>query len=123
MGTNARRPYDEKAKRQRSGKKYTTQGEDVEAVIRREQNAKEEIENMKKHIETMMMVKDISKLEFFVVEVNYYCFCTALQRFLPAEISVVRFSLREGVDLDDIYHIILDIGKNKNNASSFNYFG
>lgn len=113
MSANARKPYEEKAKREKSGKKYTSQGEDVEVVIRREQTAKEQIDKMKKHIESLMMVKDISKLEFFVVEVNYYCFCTALQRFLPAEISIVRFSLREGVDLDDIYHIILDIGKSK----------
>lgn len=50
---------------------------------------------------------------FYVGFVNYYCEVVTQNRYYPAEIAVVRFSLRNGVDINDIYHIIFNSGKNK----------
>ncbi|GLV36069.1 maelstrom [Carabus blaptoides fortunei] len=112
MDLTERAPYDGKArqmKNQAKGVKYTSTGEKVEAFEKREQDEISMKKTMEKDIENIVSGgKDFSTKQFFVAHVNEYCFNSSTSIYVPAEISIAHFSLQDGVNKDDVFHVILD---------------
>lgn len=110
-----KRPYEEKAKQLKSRAKevkYTTLDEKIDDVDRLEKAKREKLKNMEKDIESTINDRlandEFANIYFYIGYVNYYCY--ASEKYLPAEIALVRFSLKDGVDTHDVCHSIIDSG-------------
>lgn len=117
MTNEEKEPYQKMAREHReflreSGDKYTSQGIPL-AVIEAEQKAKVAKVDMIKNTISDMLEKavannELEKLEFYFISFAYFC-VTSGGTYIPAEMGLVRYSLKDGVI--DKLHMLIDPGK------------
>lgn len=117
MTMEEREPYLKMAQQHReflrqNGERYTSQGVPL-SVVEAEQKAKEQkTDTIKNTISSMLDAgvasNELEKVEFFFISFAYFC-VTSNGTYIPAEMGLVRFSLRDGVK--DRLHMFIDPGK------------
>lgn len=115
MSTDQKRPYEDKAKRDKHNTKYTSINENID-VLKREDMAKVDRENkMKANIKnTVANNVDLGLLadtSFYLIHINDFFYCRSDKRHYPAEIALLRFNLNYGVLDSNIYHVITQPGR------------
>jgi len=116
MSAEQRKPYEQQAKNSKHGQKvikYTTTGQNIEHIQKRDNDLVVKQQRMKDNIESTIRVAAetgrIADEMFYFIHVNYFCYCTNKQ-YYPAEIAVARFTLREGVTPDNVFHMMCKPG-------------
>lgn len=117
MSHEEREPYQKMAQQHReflreNGERYTSQGIPL-SVVEAEQKAKEQkADTIKNTIAGMLDAgvasNELEKVEFFFISFAYFC-VTSNGTYIPAEMGLVRYSLRDGVK--DRLHMFIDPGK------------
>lgn len=119
MSKDQRKPYEERAKElkgQTHPTRYTSEGLDVEELTREEQLRNQAEEQARCDIWSMMTVayrkgEDAMASEtFFVIHCNIFCHYPPADHYVPAEIAVLRFSLKDGFKEENIFHYIVKPG-------------
>lgn len=116
--TNAQKePYQKMAQEHRdwlreNGEKYTSQGIPL-TMVEAEQKAKQAKGDLIKNTISDMLDKavannELEKLEFYFISFAYFC-VTSGGTYIPAEMGLVRYSLKDGVM--DKLHMFIDPGK------------
>jgi len=94
------------------GDGYDAHGRSLNDIKKRDEDQIKEAELKKSHISRMVMEavreKRLEQKEFFIIEVNVFCE-TPEGEILPAEISIAKFSLHDGVI--KILHMFIKSGK------------
>lgn len=117
MSNEEKEPYQKMAREHReflreNGEKYTSQGIPL-AMVEAEQKAKVAKVDMIKNTISEMLDKavannELEKLEFYFISFAYFC-VTSGGTYIPAEMGLVRYSLKDGVM--DKLHMFIDPGK------------
>uniref|UniRef100_A0A1Q3EZN9 HMG box domain-containing protein n=1 Tax=Culex tarsalis TaxID=7177 RepID=A0A1Q3EZN9_CULTA len=117
MTMEEREPYQKMAQQHReflrqNGERYTSQGIPL-SVVEAEQKAKEmKADTIKNTISGMLDAgvasNELEKVEFFFISFAYFV-VTSNGTYIPAEMGLVRYSLRDGVK--DRLHMFIDPGK------------
>lgn len=117
MSNEEKEPYQQMAREHReflrdNGEKYTSQGIPL-TMVEAEQKAKIAKTDMIKNTISDMLDKavannELEKLEFYFVSFAYFC-VTSGGTYIPAEMGLVRYSLKDGVM--DKLHMFIDPGK------------
>lgn len=117
MSNEEKEPYQKMAREHReflreNGEKYTSQGVPL-AMVEAEQKAKVAKADMIKNTISDMLDKavannELEKLEFYFISFAYFC-VTSGGTYIPAEMGLVRYSLKDGVM--DKLHMFIDPGK------------
>lgn len=117
MTMEEREPYQKMAQQHRdflrsNGEKYTSQGIPL-SVVEAEQKAKQQKADLIKETISGMLDagvanNELEKVEFFFISFAYFV-VTTNGTYIPAEMGVVRYSLRDGVK--DKLHMLIDPGK------------
>lgn len=61
----------------------------------------------------MEIIENISALDtevFYVIHIIDFCFANVTNKYYPAEIALVSFTLRSGVLIENVYHKIIKPG-------------
>ncbi|KAK4886091.1 hypothetical protein RN001_002362 [Aquatica leii] len=117
MNANERKPYETRAKGTKNVQKvakYTSTGENIELVqkqqmemVMKEQHMKDYIiEKIHLSVESGMLPDE----PFYVIHINYFCYCNANKRYYPAEIGIAKFNLRTGIIQDNLFNMICKPG-------------
>lgn len=117
MTNEEKEPYQEMAREHReflreNGEKYTSQGVPL-TMVEAEQKAKVVKTDMIKNSISDMLDKavannELEKLEFYFISFAYFC-VTSGGTYIPAEMGLVRYSLKDGVM--DKLHMFINPGK------------
>ncbi|XP_071441729.1 protein maelstrom homolog [Hetaerina americana] len=115
MSPEEKKVYEDMAKKEKLRMKgmevkFTTTGLQVSEVEREERERVENCNRMKEEIKNTVQGLSLTGLlekKFYFIHVNYFCECDG-QDFIPAEIGVSRFSLKDGVS--ECYHSIVAPG-------------
>lgn len=117
MSNEEREPYAKMAQEHRewlreNGEKYTSQGVPL-TMVEAEQKAKQAKQDLIKNTISDMLDKavannELEKLEFYFISFAYFC-VTSGGTYIPAEMGLVRYSLKDGVM--DKLHMLIDPGK------------
>lgn len=117
MSNDEKEPYQKMAREHReflreNGEKYTTHGIPL-TMVEAEQKAKVAKVDMIKNTISDMLDKavannELEKLEFYFISFAYFC-VTSGGTYIPAEMGLVRYSLKDGVM--DKLHMFIDPGK------------
>lgn len=117
MSNEEKEPYQKMAREHReflreNGEKYTSQGIPL-TMVEAEQKAKVAKADMIKTTISDMLDKavannELEKLEFYFISFAYFC-VTSGGTYIPAEMGLVRYSLKDGVM--DKLHMFIDPGK------------
>lgn len=117
MTMEEREPYQKMAQQHReflrhNGEKYTSQGIPL-SVVEAEQKARVQKTDLIKNtiagmLDAGVASNELEKVEFFFISFAYFC-VTSNGTYIPAEMGLTRFSLRDGVK--DKLHMFIDPGK------------
>lgn len=117
MSNEEKEPYQKMAREHReflrdNGEKYTSQGIPL-TMVEAEQKAKVAKVDLVKSTISDMLEKavannELEKLEFYFISFAYFC-VTSGGTYIPAEMGLVRYSLKDGVM--DKLHMFIDPGK------------
>lgn len=117
MTNEEKEPYQKMATEHRkwlrdNGEKYTSQGIPL-TMVEAEQKAKQAKGDLIKNTISDMLDKavannELEKLEFYFISFAYFC-VTSGGTYIPAEMGLVRYSLKDGVM--DKLHMFIDPGK------------
>lgn len=117
MSMEEREPYQKMAQQHReflrqNGERYTSQGVPL-SVVEAEQKAKQQKadlirETISGMLDAGVASNELEKVEFFFISFAYFV-VTSNGTYIPAEMGVVRYSLRDGVK--DKLHMFIDPGK------------
>ncbi|KXJ78325.1 hypothetical protein RP20_CCG004898 [Aedes albopictus] len=117
MTNEQKEPYQKMAQEHRdwlrqNGEKYTSQGIPL-TMVEAEQKAKQAKGDLIKNTISDMLDKavannELEKLEFYFISFAYFC-VTSGGTYIPAEMGLVRYSLKDGVM--DKLHMFIDPGK------------
>lgn len=115
MSTEQKRPYEDKAKRERNNAKYTSINENID-VLKREDKAKVDRENkmrtdIKNTVANNLDFGRLADTSFYLIHINDFFYCRSDKRHYPAEIALLRFNLNYGVLDSNIYHAIVQPGR------------
>lgn len=117
MNKDQRKPFENRAlmeKNQMRAVKLTSDGFDVEELERQEREEQCRIQEMKDDINcNLRLCSEAGSIQdemFFIIHVNIFCYCTAENRYYPAEIAVACFSLEDGVLQQNIFNRIIKPG-------------
>ncbi|KAF2896622.1 hypothetical protein ILUMI_09553 [Ignelater luminosus] len=112
-----RRPYDEKARFEKNNQKmakYTSAGIKIDVVQKQEEEKITKELNMRDYITKSVQNAGVGGIiadqPFYIVHMNHFCYCNATNEYIPAEMAVCRFTLREGVTPENVYHEIVKPG-------------
>ncbi|XP_019878625.2 protein maelstrom homolog [Aethina tumida] len=118
MTRDERRPYEIMASERRNNpqiKKYTSDGMDIEQIEKEEQEELVAISAMQQHIHNEMVAlykaKVIHEKNFFVIHINNFCYRQTVDKYYPAEIALLKFNLRDGVQEKNIFHSMVHPGQ------------
>lgn len=117
MSVQEKEPYNKMARDHRewlreNGEKYTSQGIPL-TMVEAEQKAKQHKSEIIRNTITSMLdaateKNALEKLEFYFISFGYFC-VTSAGTYIPAEMGLVRYSLKDGVV--DKLHMLIDPGK------------
>lgn len=117
MTQEEREPYLKMAREHReflreNGEKYTSQGVPLSIVeaeqkhrVQKSELVRNTISNM---LDTAIAKNELEKVEFYFISFAYFC-VTSSGTYIPAEMGLVRYSLKDGVK--DKLHMFIDPGK------------
>ncbi|XP_028143294.1 protein maelstrom homolog [Diabrotica virgifera virgifera] len=115
MSKAERRPYEERANKEKGGLRYTWDGQCVEDIERRNKAEDNKIAKMKDDIDcTLKFAKENCRLRdemFFIIHINTFCYHASGDRYYPAEIAISCFSLEDGVLPQNVFHKIIKPGR------------
>ncbi|CAG9830036.1 unnamed protein product [Diabrotica balteata] len=108
MSKAERRPYEDRASREKGGLRYTWDGQCVEEIEKRQKAEENNIAKMKDDIDcTLKFAKENCRLRdemFFLIHINTFCYHASGNRYYPAEIAISCFSLEDGVLPQNVFH-------------------
>lgn len=114
MAAEARRPFEERARKSKNNEKvrYTSSGQNVEVLQRQAEEQVRKIQEMKETIEntilTAVEAKTLPDKIFYFIHVNYFCACH--KQYIPAEISMAKWTLNTGVTTDNVFSMVCKPG-------------
>lgn len=115
MGPQERGPYNAKAKEEKLGSKHkaeklTCTGQPVSLVEKEKAEAEQNERQVKRNIETIVRQSlksgELETQSYFFIMVNYFTKTLKGGVFVPAEVSVCQYSLKEGVYR--VYHTFVN---------------
>lgn len=115
MSRSQKQPYEQMAKNMRGeSTRLTSEGLSVDQITQ-EFSKKNEAEgiaraNIRCIIEDAKKRNALDTETFFFVHCNFFCYANSSDEFLPAEIGVLAFNLREGVKPENIFHRMIEPG-------------
>lgn len=117
MSNEEKEPYQKMAREHReflrdNGEKYTSQGIPLSFVEAEQKQKISKTDLIRNTISTMLddavAKNELEKLEFYFISFAYFC-VTSSGTYIPAEMGLIRYSLKEGVM--DKLHMRIDPGK------------
>ncbi|KAF7287214.1 hypothetical protein GWI33_002035 [Rhynchophorus ferrugineus] len=116
MPSNKRKLYDERAKQMKGGKStnLTSEGVLVDTILKQKKEKDDADQKSRNDIYEMLSVAhakgELATKEFFVIDINVFCHCETSNKYYPAEISVLKFNIKDGVMEDNIFYSMVDSG-------------
>ncbi|XP_076274872.1 protein maelstrom homolog isoform X2 [Rhynchophorus ferrugineus] len=116
MPFEKRKSYDEKAKQMKGGKStnLTSEGVLVDTILKQKKEKDYADQKAKNDIYEVLSVAyakgELATKEFFVIDINIFCHCETSNRYYPAEISVLKFNIKDGVVEANLFYSMVDSG-------------
>ncbi|KAF5308908.1 hypothetical protein FQR65_LT00608 [Abscondita terminalis] len=117
MNADQRRPYEMKAKSDKHSQKiikYTSSGQNIDVVQKRQKENDMKEQMMKDHIKEMIHLssesRNLRNEIFYIIHVNYFCYCNTDKRYYPAEVGIAKFDLLNGVTDNNVFNAICKPG-------------
>lgn len=117
MSNEEKEPYQKMAREHReflreNGEKYTSQGVPLSMVEAEQKSRMSKADLIRNTISSMLDTavakNELEKVEFYFISFAYFC-VTSSGTYIPAEMGLIRFSLKEGVM--DKLHMLINPGK------------
>ncbi|XP_076274918.1 protein maelstrom homolog [Rhynchophorus ferrugineus] len=114
MPFEKRKSYDEKAKQMKGGKStnLTSEGVLVDTILKQKKEKDYADQKAKNDIYEVLSVAyakgELATKEFFVIDINIFCHCETSNRYYPAEISVLKFNIKDGVVEANLFYSMVD---------------